>query len=349
MGDKQEVAAELLLRPLAEELLLFRLEVAVVGDLLLELFGDDLLRVHELHDGDRADLGELRVQKRDLFGIVLFQKVHDVAQRARLHVHDVVKAVDEPHLEVHADILVEVAGGVVMLRTEHGPDLEHALVDGDEHLFIELRALRQKHLLAEIVELEDIRAALRALCADLGRADLGESLRKEIFAEPARYPLLHLEHGALLGVAQRHGAQVEVEVDGDIVELFFVDDKGHLFGGRREHVDAVDLHLKPSLARLVFDDLAREFDRAPLGDLFAHAVVRKIGGIDALHRLARGADDDERKPRHLADAVNDALHADGLADVRREILVADAVRPDLAVDRIHLVCLSVKNSVHRLF
>lgn len=335
MGDEQEIAAELLLCPLAEDLLLFGLEVAIVRDLLLVFFGDDLLCVHELDERDLFDHGEIDVEKRKLFRILRFEQFHDVLEGARLHVHDVVEAVDEPHFKVHAHIFVEVTGGVVMLGAEHGPDLEHALIHGHEHLLVKLRALREEHLFAEIVQLEDVCATFRALRVDLGRADLRKVLRKEKIAESAGDPLLDLEHCALLGIAKRHGSEIEIEIERNVVQLFFVDDNGHLLGGRGEHFDVVDLHLVAVLARLILDDLARQLDSTALYHLFVHPIIGKIGRIDALHDLARGADDDKGKARHLADAMDHALHGHFFVDMCGKFFVAHAVVTDHAVYLLH--------------
>ena len=213
----------------------------------------------------------------------------------------------------------------MVLGAEHGADLEHALVDGNEHLFIELRALREEHLFTEVIELEDVRAALGALRVDFWGTDLGEILREQELAEAAGNALLDFEHRALLGVAEGNGAHVQVEIERNVVQLLFVDDDGHHLGGRGQHFDVVDLHLIAPLARFVLDDLAREFDGAALDHFFVHAVVGEIGRIHALHHLARGADDDERKTRHLADAVNHPLHRHDFVYMFGELFIAHAV------------------------
>ena len=81
----------------------------------------------------------------------------------------------KPRLCVERDVLVEVAGGVVRLGAEHRADLEDALEDADHRLLVELRALRQVGGLAEVVEGEDVRAALGGRADDLRRLDLHEA------------------------------------------------------------------------------------------------------------------------------------------------------------------------------
>ena len=86
---------------------------------------------------------------------------------------------DEAELDVERDVLREVADGVVRLGPEHRPDLVDALEDADQHLLVELRALREVRRPAEVVDLEDVRAALGRGLDQLGRLDLGEAGRVE--------------------------------------------------------------------------------------------------------------------------------------------------------------------------
>ena len=62
---------------------------------------------------------------------------------------------DESHLGVHADVLVEVADGLMRLSPEDGGYLVHALENTDHHLLVLLRALRQIGLLAEVLDRKD--------------------------------------------------------------------------------------------------------------------------------------------------------------------------------------------------
>lgn len=70
--------------------------------------------------GISRNLGNVRAEKVDLVFILRFQQVHDIFEDARLHVHDILEAVDKAHFEVHRDIFVDVTAGVVALRAEHG-------------------------------------------------------------------------------------------------------------------------------------------------------------------------------------------------------------------------------------
>src|SRR6266542_6945237 len=101
-------------------------------------------------------------------------------------------------------------GRVVLLRPEDRPDLEHALVNADHELLVELRALREEGLLAEVLELEQVRASLGADGDDLGRPDLGEAVSAEEAAESRRERRLDAEDCALARVPKRDRAPVQL-------------------------------------------------------------------------------------------------------------------------------------------
>ena len=86
---------------------------------------------------------------------------------------------DEAELDVQADVLRQVPHRVVRLGAEHRPDLVDPLEDPDQHLLVELRALGEVRLAAEVVDLEDVGAALGRRLDQLGRGDLGEAARVE--------------------------------------------------------------------------------------------------------------------------------------------------------------------------
>src|SRR4051812_8661409 len=65
--------------------------------------------------------------------------------------------------------------GLVRLRAPDLAGLVNALEHTDHRLLVELRALRQVRLPAEVVEPEDVRAALGRRADDLRSRDLGET------------------------------------------------------------------------------------------------------------------------------------------------------------------------------
>ena len=62
-----------------------------------------------------------------------------------------------------------------------------------------------------------------------------------------------------------------------------------------------------AVARLALYDLARYFCRGLFHNVVGKAVVRKFGRVNALHGVARGAQNYERKVAHVPYVVNGAL------------------------------------------
>ena len=100
-----------------------------------------------------------------------------------------------------------MAGGRVFFGAEHRPDFKYAVEHTHHSLLIELRRLRQESLMAEVIELEDVRSAFGTGRHDLGRMDFGEILTLQELAEAAHNALLQFEHGAL---AQVQRAEVQI-------------------------------------------------------------------------------------------------------------------------------------------
>ncbi len=109
------------------------------------------------------------------------------ASRSRRTRHDGEVVVDKAQLDVEADVFAEVADGVVGLGAEDGADFEDAFEDADHDLFVELGALGQVGRAAEVVDGEDVGAALGGGGDELGRLDLGKALAGEIAAEGAHH------------------------------------------------------------------------------------------------------------------------------------------------------------------
>ena len=120
--------------------------------------------------------------------------------------HDVAVVLDEAQLDVERDVLGQVAGGVVRLGPEHRPDLVDALEDADHHLLVELRALGQVRRAAEVVEREDVGAALGRRADDLRGVDLDEAARVERRTEPGDRGRADAEGGGGCGWRSATGA-----------------------------------------------------------------------------------------------------------------------------------------------
>lgn len=333
MRDEKKIRIKLLFRVLAEQLLLFGIKILHVRGLILKLFHQKLFGFHELDHGDFRYFGNVRVQKLHFVLIFRFQKVHNISEGTRFHVHDVLEAVDKAHLEVHGNVLVEVAAGVVVFRAEHGRDLEDSFVHRDERLFIELRRLREIHLLAEIIELENVGAPLRAREVDLRGMNFRKALRHEIFPETALDSFLKLENSALFGISERHGAIVEIGIQ-IALHLFFRDDHRGNIRRIRQDLYVVDLQLVTlaPVPRFARDDLARQFHRTLFFKLGRHTIIGKGFRIDALDSFARRAQDNESKIGHHADIVHGARNGDLLIFVVAELRIRDGIRLRFACD-----------------
>ncbi len=209
MRHKQEVRAELLLCPLSKECLFVRVEVMHVRN-VLELLHCESLGVLEADGGDGVYGRYIRMEEFNLGCIFSLEKVHDVLESSCLHVHDICEIVYEAHLKVHGDVLVEVPVGVKVLCAEHRANLKDALKDGNQHLLVELGALRKENCLAEVLEAEHVGAALCAGEVDFRRVDFGKALAGEILTEASLHAFLELEDGTLRGVAESYRTVVQV-------------------------------------------------------------------------------------------------------------------------------------------
>ena len=122
-------------------------------------------------DGGQGGAGQLQIG-----GVVFGQGGEDVGEQVAQDAHDGEVVVDKAQLDVEADVFAEVADGVVGFGAEDGADLEDAFEDADHDLLVELGALRQVGGAAEVVDGEDVGAALGGGGDELGRLDLGKAL-----------------------------------------------------------------------------------------------------------------------------------------------------------------------------
>jgi hypothetical protein len=101
--------------------------------------------------------------------IVFIQLFKDAAQQFTFQLDDILRAIDEPHLEIQRVVLSQMPPRGMRLRAIHMSRLEHALESGDAMLFIELRALCKVRHAIKVFDLEKIRSALGSSRNNLGR------------------------------------------------------------------------------------------------------------------------------------------------------------------------------------
>src|SRR5499426_2680852 len=92
--------------------------------------------------------------------ILLVEPLKDVCQEFTLDLNDVLRPVNEAHLEIERVILGQVATARVRLRAVNVPCLIDSLEARDPMFLVELRTLRKIGDAVEIFQLEEIRSAL---------------------------------------------------------------------------------------------------------------------------------------------------------------------------------------------
>src|SRR5262247_1010688 len=100
----------------------------------------------------------LSITPKNVF-ILLVEPVKDVGQELTLDLNNVLRPVNEAHLEIERVILGQVATARVRLRAVNVPCLIDSLEARDSMFLVELRALRKISHAVEIFQLEEIRSA----------------------------------------------------------------------------------------------------------------------------------------------------------------------------------------------
>jgi hypothetical protein len=240
--------------------------------------------------------------------------------------------VDEPELDVERHVLGQVADGVVGLGPEGRAGLVDPLEHPDHDLLVELRALRQVGRPAEVVEREDVRAALGRGADDLRRLDLGVAEPVERRAEAGQRCGGDGQTGADARVPQRDGGVVEQRGERRL-ELAAAHLERRRTGRGAEDGDGGPVQLDAARCLVRGDDGPGHLDdglRLEGGDGRTDLLV-----VD--HDLGDAPGVAEQQERHLGE-VSLVVHPAGdghlLADVLGERLRPDACHPWLLrVDR----------------
>jgi hypothetical protein len=173
--DEEEVAPVLATGPASQRTFMGRRQIRLSDDALARVVLDQALSLEERHARDLGgELRKLEAEQVDGPGSRA-NSVEHPRERIADDRHDRRMILHEPELGVERDVLGEVAARLVRLGAEDGPGLVHALEHADEHLLVELRALREVRAPPEVPDLEHVRAALRRRGDELRCLDLGEA------------------------------------------------------------------------------------------------------------------------------------------------------------------------------
>src|SRR5262245_34742123 len=91
--------------------------------------------------------------------ILLVEPLKDVCQQLTLDLNDILRPVNETHLEIERVILGQVATARVRLRAVNVPCLIDSFETCDSMFLVELGTLRKVSDAVEILQLEEIRSA----------------------------------------------------------------------------------------------------------------------------------------------------------------------------------------------
>jgi hypothetical protein len=266
---------------------------------------------------DCRHLGQRGVEQGELRRAAIAHR----RQHRREHVaeqrHHRAVVLDEAELDVEADVLGEVAGGGVRLGAEDRTDLVDALEDADRHLLVELRRLSQKCGPAEVVDGEDLGAALGSGAEYLRRLDLGEAAAVQGGAEAGGQRRLDPEHRAPLRMAQADDGVVEEGVEAGL-HLALVQLERRRLGQRLQHCDPRLVQLDTAGRLGHGDGDAGHFDdRFDLNGAQPLQALLRVD--DGLGRAPAVAHDQEVDLAQLAELVEPAPEPDPFADVPADL------------------------------
>lgn len=333
-------------------------EVIIIAEFLARL-AEHLDTLSERNARHLATLRELKLlnmvraaHQIRLLLIPRIQLLEDKEHKILQHAHDLVIMLLELHLQIQTRKLRQMACRIRVLGPEHGSNLhDPAEMRRDEHLLVELRGLGQERGLPEVIELEDVCAALRGRAEDLRRLNEDEATLGEEFLEEGADAALDGEDGVVDFGAQVDGAVVEARVEADegtaVCFLFFlslrrewalrvVDLQRQRDFGLVLDKELVDVHLEV-LDRGALDGLRGALDGARDGEgALGTDVLRELdhllaellaGGHDGLHCVEALAQVQEGELRTLGTSILDpATECDLLVFELRDIAEVDAGR-----------------------
>ena len=198
-------------------------------------------------------------------------------------------------------------------------DFKYAAESACEVLLVELRGLRKVSRVAEVVELEQVCAALSARDNDFRGVDMGEALRQHILRKAVRNRALYAEDRLLARMAQGDRAERQVNVERQ-THILLADRHRQLVIRLAEHLECAQDDLYAVLCARLLADCAGHFENHCVADIRTLDAADLIALEGALDQAALYAHDNEREIRHIADTVNRTAEGDFAADC-----IADAL------------------------
>ena len=313
MGHKHQRRTGFREKMLSQPFFFLRRKVYRIGDLFATGLGVELLGIGKT---DLRDLYGFQVRQPlalsqhqiQFVRIFPVQQIEDGDKHARFQLHQVLKAVDKAHFQIHALKLCQMARCVGILAAEHRPDGKDLFKDADHRLLVLLRTLIQIRALVEIFDHEHIRAALGTAHDQLRRHELHEALFPQETTKAVHHAVRDTHDRADAWVTQGDHPVVEHRIQLQIFDLAVI---GNF---KRQTADrAADLR------NGFHSDV--EAQRTPRigGDpaVEKHPVLRldivNIKGRfscfpDALEYASRASDIDKGELAHILDVMDRAFH-----------------------------------------
>ena len=212
-----------------------------------------------------------------------------------------------------------MTGGIVTLGAVDRADLVYAAECAGEVLLVELRRLCKVGRMTEVVQLEQVRAALSACNDDLRGVDVGKALALHVLCEAVSDRALYAEDRLLARMTQRDRAEREVDVERQ-THILLADRHRQLVIRLAEDLDCAQNDLYAVLSARLLADCAGHLEDHGIAHVGALDVADRVTLEGALDQAALYAHDNEGEVRHIADTVYRAAEGDLAADC-----VADAL------------------------
>ena len=261
---------------------------------------------------DRLQFRDVALDHLEVGHAALEHAADDEAEEVFGQRHQVIEAgIGELRLD-HPE-LGEVAAGLGFFRAEGGAEAVD-LAEGERGaLDVELAALGEEGLVAEVVHREERRGAFARGGREDRRIGEDEAVVVEIVAGGLDDLRADAQDGGLARRANPEMAMLHQEID---AVLLGRDGIGLLLGHALHHFDVLDIELVAAGGALVGADAAGDDDAGLLGEVLCGLPdFRRDGGLghDALHGARAIAKDGEEQLAGGAHVVEPAVQDDGLA------------------------------------